>query len=268
MDNENLNQNTTNESTEQISPEQEQMSFSDKLIGIFSEPGKVFSEFRQFPIKTVDWLIPTLLSIVIVILSQMIQMNNPTIKQDLRDKQIKAMQKYVDEGRMTPEQLDQAVENMDRYQSFQYIGIFVGIPIVSFIVLFIVALVYLLLGKYGLRGDPKYVSILAVVGIVNMIGIVEVLITTILSILLGKMQATPSVALLFSQMSQGPAYALLNKINPFTFWELVVIGIGLAKVSNKEVIKGIYWVFGLWIVFTLLAVFALSKIPFLGGLAG
>jgi hypothetical protein len=266
MENENLTQTQSTETGGQNVPE-EPMSLTDRLIGIYSEPKKVFEEFRDRGVKTVDWLLPTILSIIIVIAAQILMMNNPTIKADLQDQQMKTMQKMVEEGKMTQEKADQAMSNIDNMKGIQYIGIIVGIPIMSFIILVLMALIYLLLTKFGIKGNPTYMTVLGIIGIVSMISILEVLVMAILSIALGKANAAPTLALLFSDTT-GITHSLLSKVNPFTFWSLAVIGIGLAVVSRKEIMKGIIWVFGLWIVWTLLAIFALSKVPFLGGLAG
>jgi hypothetical protein len=267
MENENLNQPQSTETGEQAALEEEPMSLTDKLTGIYSEPKRVFEEFRDKGVKTMDWLLPVILMIFIAIIAQIILINNPTVQADMREQQIKGMQKLVDEGKMTQEQLNQAAERMDSMKSFQYIGIIVGIPIISFVILVIIALIYWLLAKFGIRGNPSYLTVLGIIGIVNMISIVELLASALLSIGLGKFNATPTLALLFSD-STGVFHSLMSKINPFTFWSLAVIGVGLAVVSKKEIIKGIIWVFGLWIVWTILAIFVISKIPYLGGIAG
>jgi len=247
------------------SPENEQMSFTDKMIGVITEPGAVFAGIKQLPPKVADWLIPTLIMIVIIIASQLIQMSNPVIKNELRQKQIAALQKYVDEGKMPAEQMERAIEGMDQMRSFQLIGIFVGVPIGTYVVLAFMALIYWLIGKFGLRGDPKYGHVFVLMGLTSVISILQVIITLILSILLGKFNAAPNASLLVSGM-EGPMLSLLKSIDPISIWSTIVIGIGLAKISSADTVKSIIWVVGLWVVFALLSAFVLSSIPFLGGM--
>ena len=248
-------------------PGTEQMSFTDKLVGVITEPGAVFESIKKFPAKTVDWLIPILIMIVVIITSQLVQMSNPVIKSELRQKQIATMQKYVDEGKMPQEQLEKAIENMDRMQSFQLIGIFVGVPIGTFFVMAFMALIYWLIGKFGLRGEPKFSHVFVLMGLTSIFGIIEVIITLILSILMGKFNAAPNLSLLVSSVNSGPMFSILKSMDPISIWSMIVVGIGLAKLSSSTKMKSLIWVVGLWVVYILLAAFVLSKIPFIGGMS-
>jgi hypothetical protein len=247
-------------------PGTEQMSFTDKVVGVITEPGAVFESIKKFPVKVTDWLIPVLIMIVFIIASQLIQMANPAIKSELRQKQIATLQKYVDEGKMPAEQFDKAIEGMDKMQSFQLIGTFVGVPIGTFFVLAFMALIYWLIGKFGLKGEPKYGHVFVLMGLTSVFSIIEVIITLIISILMGKFNAAPNLSLVFSSINSGPMFSILKSIDPISIWSMIVVGIGLAKLSSSTTIKSLYWVIGLWIIYILLAAFVLTKIPFLGGM--
>lgn len=271
MERDTFNNQTTNdnndnqENTNELAQTQEPMSFTDKVIGIFTNPGDVFTNIQAFPPKVIDWLIPTLCLIVLIIASQLIQMNNPVIKNELRQKQITAMQKYVDEGKMTQEQFEKTIDSMDNMKGFQLIGIFVGVPIGTLIVMAFMALVYWLLAMLALKGKTKYGYVFVLMGLVNLIGALQVIVTLILSIILGKFNAAPNLTLLVSGLDKGPLHSILNSIDPFSIWSMIVIGIGLAKLTLKDVSKGVMWVLILWIVYILLSAFLLSKLPFFGG---
>jgi hypothetical protein len=247
-------------------PGMEQMSFTDKVVGVITEPGVVFESIKKFPVKITDWLIPTLILIVFIIASQLIQMGNPAIKSDLRQKQIATLQKYVDEGKMPAEQFEKAIEGMDKMQSFQLIGTFVGVPVGTFFVLAFMALIYWLIGKFGLKGEPKYGHVFVLMGLTSVIGIIEVIITLIISILMGKFNAAPNLTLLISSVNSGPMFSILKSIDPISIWSMIVVGVGLAKLSSSTTLKSLYWVIGLWVIYILLAAFVLTKIPFMGGM--
>lgn len=266
MENDTMQLNNQGEEPTDLTPENEPMSFTDKLIGVITEPGNVFAGVKKFPAKVADWLIPTLILIVFVIASQLIQMGNPVIKNELRQKQIAALQKYVDEGKMPAEQMDKAIEGMEKMQSFQLIGIFVGVPIGIFFVMAFMALIYWLIGKYGLKGDPKYGHVFVLMGLTSVIGILQTVVTLILSILLGKFNAAPNMTLLVSSVTQGPMFSILKSIDPISIWSMIVVGIGLAKLSSADTTKSIIWVVSLWVVYVLLAAFVFSNIPFFGGM--
>jgi hypothetical protein len=51
-------------------------------------------------------------------------------------------------------------------------------------------------------------------------------------------------------------------VNVFTIWYLAVLSIGLGKLANVKTGKAAIWVFGLWIVWTLLTTFVLTFLRF------
>ncbi|HEY9189047.1 MAG TPA: YIP1 family protein [Ignavibacteria bacterium] len=265
MENETLNNQEVNSNSEVVNMP-EPMSFIDKLVGVFTSSGEVFGSIKNFPPKALDWIIPTLILVIVVIASQLIQMNNPVIKSELRQKQVQAMQKYVDEGKMTQEQMDQALDNMEKMKGFQLFGLFIGVPVGTLIVMAFMALVYWLLVKLALKGKTGYGYVFVLLGLTNIIVVIQVIITLILSIVLGKFNAAPNVGLVVSSITQGPMYTILKSLDPFSIWSMIVVGIGLAKLSDTNVTKSIIWVFILWIIYILLSAFVLSKVPFFGGM--
>ena len=48
--------------------EEEELGFTDKMIGVLSEPANLFQKLANLPYKTVDWLIPIGLVIIFSIL--------------------------------------------------------------------------------------------------------------------------------------------------------------------------------------------------------
>ena len=58
MDNSDTNEN--NEPLTNSEPEEshEELSHSDKMIGVFTEPGKTFDNASKFPPRTKDWVLP------------------------------------------------------------------------------------------------------------------------------------------------------------------------------------------------------------------
>jgi hypothetical protein len=268
MENENINLVQNPEIPEPETQPQEEMSFTDKLIGIFAEPVKVFTNIAKNPVKTSDWILPIIIIIVLAIASQLITMNNPLVQENMKQEMIKKFQKSVDEGKMTQEQAEQFLDNMEKYKGFQYIGIFVFVPIVMFIITFLAALIYWIMAKVGLKGDPNYMSVVTIYSLTSLISVIEVLITTILSITMGKMNAVPSLALILPNLAEGPLKILISKINPFTFWWLILMGLGMAKLCNKDIKNGIIWVFGLWVIYLVFVVVVIPAVPFLRFLGG
>jgi hypothetical protein len=78
-----LNNNQLNE--EEFLEENE-LSHSDKIVGLFSEPSKMFQKTAQTPSKIIDWLVPLLIFIVVYSISTFVMQTNPV--QLLKSKQI------------------------------------------------------------------------------------------------------------------------------------------------------------------------------------
>jgi hypothetical protein len=238
------------------------LCFTDKLVGVFSEPGAAFENVHLTEKKASDWVIPTIILIVIAIAAQFIKFSNPDIMADIQNQQNKAIQERVQSGQMTQEQADQAMgAGGGMMRTMMYVGTAVGVPIVTFILLFVMALVWWLVSKFALKSTPMYMKVVSVLGLASLISSLQAIVGTITAILQGKMISGPNLGLLVSDLSMGNVvHRLLMSIDPFTIWYLAVVGIGLAKISSAKVSRSLIWVFGLWVVWTLLYVFVLGNL--------
>ena len=123
----------TNEINEQFnspeSPQLEELDHSDKMIGVFTEPGKTFDAAAKNPPKAMDWLIPVISFLVIAIISNFILFQNPEIKlqfDEMLDKQVAKIEAQLDEkvqnGEMTESEKEAALEQT-RGQCFRRSGV-------------------------------------------------------------------------------------------------------------------------------------------------
>ena len=260
-----------------VEQEEFEMSHSDKLVGVFSEPNSTFGKMSKFPPKTADWVIPILIVIVVAILSQFLMMNNPTIKTAVMEKQMAAVEKSLNDdvakGQKTQAQADQQLETirdgMEQGGVARMIGVFVGIPFVTFIFFFIVSGVFLILAKFVLKGEGTYKEAMVAYGLPHYIIAIQMIIMVIAALAMNKLFTGTSVADFIGTEKNTIAGFLLGKLDVFSIWFYVVFGIGLAKMfksSNTQ--KYIIGVVAVWLVFGLLF-FALAKsVPFLSFLAG
>ena len=67
---------------------EEELSHSDKMIGVFSEPASTFEKISKFPLKTVDWLLPAFLLFLIICITQVVLNSNKAIHSQIVDKQM------------------------------------------------------------------------------------------------------------------------------------------------------------------------------------
>lgn len=250
-----------------------ELSHTDKLVGVFTEPGNTFAEMAKFPPKVIDWLIPVILLIVIAALSNFVLMSNPTIKYNIIQKQMEQVEKQFDEmvksGQMTQEQADTQLERTREFMENQagagMIFQVVGIIVVIFIVFFVVSGVFFLVIKFGLKGEGTYSSAMVGYGLPFYISIVQLILIVIISWVMDRYLTGTSVAA-FLDMDVQASFAamLLSKVDPFSIWFYAVISIGFAKMFKSiSTAKYMLTVFGMWIGFSIVLYFLAQAVPFL-----
>jgi len=90
-----------------------------------------------------------------------------------------------------------------------------------------------------------------VVGLANMIEVLEAIVKTLLIVGEGSLYASPGLMLLVKDFDpQNTAHALLAIVNVMTFWVLAVRASGLARLSGASFTKAALWVFGIWAAYT------------------
>jgi len=271
------NQEAPKMSSVETEQEEFEMSHTDKLVGVFSEPGTTFSKISKFPPKTSDWIIPVIVMIVVTILAQIVFMSNPAIKVALQEKQMAAIEKRMNEavasGQMTQaqadEQTDRIREGMGQMGTIQLIGTIVGIPVVTFIFFFVTAGVFFLIVKFGLKGEGTYKDAMVAYGLPFYISVIQWIVIVIISVATSKAMASLSVAEFTGTEKSTIAGFILGKLDIFSIWFYAVLGIGLAKMfKSANTVKYIVAVFCVWIGFTLVFWLLGKAVPFLSFLAG
>lgn len=257
---------------EQISSEQE-LSHTDKMIGIITAPSETFEKIAKFPPKTMDWFLPVLILCLVIALTQILVMTNPEIAFQAKQKQMEAIQKNFDEAvakkQMTQEQADEQMnkieERMASSGAMMYVFQTIGIFLFVFILFFILCGIYFLLSKFALKGDGTYASALVADGLVSYIVMIQIIIAAILAFLFGRLMRDASLASLMDMDKSTITGWLLAKIDPLSIWVYSVLSIGLAKMFKSDsMIKYFVMVFGLWIIGGLLLWFVAKTVPFLG----
>lgn len=251
--------------------QQSELSHSDKMIGIFSEPSKTFETISKFPVKTIDWFLPFLFLMILAGIIRSVAMLNPDVIYETKKQQVEVYDKMVKEGKMTQEDADKAIEGVEK--SFEFMSKPIGwvINIISsivfgFIVFFLITSIYFLFVKFLLKGEGTYQHVLVASGLTSYISMIQILIGGILTFLLGKIIMDTSIAN-FIELEKGTLLRFFaTKVDPFSIWAYSVLAIGLTKLNNAENSKPYFiLVFGLWILGGLLFFYIGKAFPFLGG---
>lgn len=250
--------------------EEFELSHTDKLVGVFSEPTATFGKMAKFPPKTSDWILPLLIFMTVTILSVIVAFSNPAIKQEMRLEREKQVQKMVDEKKITQEQADQQTEMTEKFMGgpFFYITTSLSTIIGMFIFFFLAAGVFHLGTKLILKGAGSYKGSMIAYGLPYYILIIQIIVALILTLIMGKSFKSTSVAAFIEMDKQSILHFILSKIDVFSIWFYVVVGIGFAKMSKSgDTKKYIIVIVSLWLGFSLLF-FGLGKfLPFLQNFA-
>lgn len=267
---ENINQEVPKMSPTE--PEEVVINHTDKLVGVFSEPGNTFSQIAKTGPKTTDWIIPLLVVIVVAILSNFIMMSNPAIKMSIMEKQMERFEKNMDEmvqkGQLTEaqkeEQMDRIREQMDQGMAAQMMFTIIGIVIFTFVSFFIISGVFYLFTKFLMKGSGTYKDAMSAYGLPHYIIVIQIIVMVILALVMNKFFQSTSVADFMDADKSTLSGFLLGKLDIFSIWFYAVISIGFAKMFKSES-TGKYFamIFGLWIGFGLLFFFLAKAIPFL-----
>ncbi len=222
----------------QESEAEPELSHSDKLIGIFTEPAKTYERIAQFPPKTIDWFLPVIILLVLVIISQFLTLSNKQIYYQMQQKQMARIEKSFNEmvakGQMTKEQAQQRLnEFQDRMgkgiSTVQMIIMPISILIFGFIVFFIMCGIYYLFVKFVLKGEGTYASVLVASGLTSYIAMIQVVLAAIFALILGRILGDTSLAAFLGTERTTFLGFVFSKIDIFSIWIYIVLSIGLAK---------------------------------------
>ena len=238
-----------------IQPVPEISSFITRAANVFSAPGELYAEVSQSPVRTSSWLAPYICSIILSVLVFIALAGNQTLRQQLLEPGRQELQKQVDEGKMTQDQREQASAIMEG-KIFLVIG---TAGAAFFVTAFFFAAPLVLWGimKFGFKLPRNYKKLLEMYGLASLIGILGTIVTLLLMYQFESIHARPggSLLVLASYDIHNVGHNLLGSLNVFTLWEVAVTGIGLAKLSGKSTGVAMATVFGIWLVWTIIASF-------------
>ena len=231
-----------------------ELSHSDKMIGVFTEPAKMFYHTSKFTAKHKDWVIPVIIFFIVVALIRIIAMTNKEVMFEAKQKQIDSIEKMVESGTLTREQGDEAINGIEQQTEFMQgpVGWVIAIAstlIFGLIVYLIITGIYFLFIKFLLKGEGTFTSALVANGLTIYISLLQIIVAGILTMLFGKMIMDTSLASLMNSDKMTLTGWLLAKIDPISIWAYIILAIGFAKMFKSEYTGKYYGlVFGVWLI--------------------
>jgi hypothetical protein len=261
-----------NDQTASLIKEDYELSASDKFVSLFTEPSKLFTDLSHQKPKTTDWLIPLIALMLLAMGVQILVLTNPTLKHQAVQEQLGRVEAFFDDaiekGQMTQEQADQqleaSAERMDRQMKAGLLIGVVTIIILAFLFFFVVSGVFILIVKFGLKGEGTYKAGLTAYGLPGFIMALQLIITMILMLTMSDIKMGTDAAKILGYDVQELNGYLLSYVDPIKIWFYVVVAIAFAKMFKSENI-GLYisTILGVWFFFGI-AFYGLAQVvPFL-----
>lgn len=250
--------------------EETQAGITSRMLDVIAAPADAFDGLKSAESRISFWLIPVLISALIGMVCSYLLLSQEWSLQQIRDQQHKAMQKKFDkmiaEGKMTREAADQSMEAAEKFTGgFVKIMGLVGPWVFSLALVLWYAFLAWLLGSKILKGKFGYGKALEIAGIALTIAIVEGIVRSLLCFAMGNIQATPSPALFIKEIDPTSRIpGLMGLPNPFTFWHMAILAVGISKVGSIPWARVFTWLFITWLVISLLAIEASVRLNSLG----
>ncbi len=196
---------------------QAEMSVVGRILRVFYAPSETFEAVAEQR-SAADWLLPTIVVALAIFFST--YLTSPIYVAEAME-QIR--------GQTSAEQ-----PNVEGTGDAIRISGLIAAPIMTFVMLFIGAAIYLLVGKL-LGGLLGYGHCLAIVAYTSLISILQHLVKTPLALANETMDVQIGLGMFLSEEAQKSfGGALLNSIDPFVVWMIVIAGLGLSIVGQIE----------------------------------
>ncbi len=222
------------------------------MLNVFATPADVFQEVKTASPSTANWLVPALILIVVSWVAAWLVFSQDSIKHQMSELSDQVIQKQVDQSNVSEQDAERARAMGEKWAGLSAkIGAVLHPLFIGFGGPFVWGLFVWLVGAKVLKGGFPYMKAVEVVGLGNMVGVLEVIVKTLLILGLGNLYAAPSLMLVVKEFDpQNTTHALLSVVNVMTFWLLAVRAIGLARLSGTSFAKAVAWVFGIWVGYT------------------
>ena len=258
--------------SEQPTNEVEEIAHTDKIVGVISEPSSLFSKLALLKPKATDWLLPLLALMIVSIVATFLYMSNPEIKLEMQEQQRKAMQeqfdKMVESGQMSREQADEQMERtaeMMGGSGMMQVFSSIGIVVIMLLWFFVFTTVGFLVAKFVFKGDGGFAQAMSAMGLPLYISVLQSILLIIVGMLMGKMLTGLNPASLTGMDIKSLSGFLLSRLDVFSIWFYVVVGIAFAKMFKADNVKKyIITSVGVWLVFMFI-IFGLAQVSSIFG---
>ena len=210
--------------TEMAAPK---LSAVQKIIGIFSNPTPVYENLRIYP----DWLIPVLITMVMSIIFVF----------STSDLTVQIQKEAIYNNSMIPEEYkDKAIENIENKTEMERNLEATAGSVINILIVYLVAAgAFFVFGNFLLGGDAKFKQIFAMYSWTGLIGALELLVKLPMALAKGSLHVYTSLAVLLDPGQEKTIlFGLLNAIDIFTIWKIILWASGMSIIYRFSKGKG------------------------------
>lgn len=234
--------------------EPHKMNFFQRVLGVFLSPGKVMDNLAAKP-RVLFPILMMVLAPAVFVFSRM-----DLLKQEMSRGMEEGMKQAPNAGAVTPEQLDWMINFM--------VGAFAFILPIFLLLAWVVGTAILFGIARLFKGGGRFKQYLSVTGYGMTVTLLELAVIFLASVVGGTLQIQFSPAMFIPTVygSFGWAFlkSLLSGLDLFALWYMVVVAIGVCKVSGIPQNKTYRLVFGLYAA----AILLLALLAGVSSLAG
>ena len=226
------------------------------MFNVLAAPGELFESLAKAEVSVANWLAPAALVALIGVICQWVVFSQPALTQQIREAQDQAIQAKVDAGEMKAADADKAKEMLGGIgMTIAKVAGGVSMVVYAFVAPLWWAFLAWLVARTVLRAPLPFGRTLEVAGLANVIAVLGMVVGTFLAVGMGQLYAGPHGGLLVKTFDlTNRAHLALATINPFSFWHLAVVSLGVARCLARPMASVAAAMFGLWIGYKALAV--------------
>jgi hypothetical protein len=212
------------------------------FLNIYTSPTQTFGKLSEKP----KWLIPLIIVVIFAILLTLVAVSKVNWNEQ------KARIAEMMQSRNVPqERIDQTLRSMTPTTGMirRLIAVLIFTPLGILIFTLLLNVLIPLLGSPG-----SFKKTLSITTNSALIRIPAAIVKAILIFIKGSPEVYTSLVLLFPKMQhKGFLFNFLARIDFFTIWELILVGLGLKILFNISGKKTYYVAFGIWLLYIILS---------------
>ena len=205
-----------------------------RMIRTLTSPGRTFASVRDQSTWR-DWLTPTLVVVVAGLVAGILTL--PAVM-DAGSEMMQELEEMSAEERAVMEQLREAAPAVA----------LLWIPIASFLWLFIVGGVMLLVANPILGGEANYGQMLAVTAYASLVKVVQAVVTVPFTMKTGTVLVISPGLFLSEELIATFAGRVLAGVDLFTFWQVLLMAVGTGVMAGRSTREALVPLLILWAV--------------------